>query len=97
MRVFTLRGEILDYLRFIGNKSVDELNITHIFYMDYLHLDIKDSLFYLSDKGYISKNEVDVFGHAYKKKNIYKLTAKGIDLLDGLIKDSGIVVPNEKN
>jgi len=97
MRLFVLRGEILDYLRLIGDRTVDELEIIHVFYQEYRDTHIKDALFYLSDKGYIDKKEISLNNHRYKKKTTYRITAKGIDLLDGFINDTGVAIPDEKN
>lgn len=53
--------------------------------------DISKYLDYLSEKGYIEFTNVKVTSYtAYQNDAIMKLTAKGVDLIEGTLNDAGI-------
>lgn len=91
----TLRGQILDFLRRVGMRDVEEISIIEVFYRLYTVTEIKESLVYLHDKGYIVRSEMDHILNRRQKKVFYRITASGIDLLDNIKKDPGVVVPDE--
>ncbi len=90
-----LRGYILDFLKRIYPRKVEELNIIATFYQYWTDSQIKRTLAYLTEKGYV---EIEEKPHpVLKRKHLkfYKLTARGIDLLEGTITDSGIILPED--
>lgn len=91
----TLRGQILDFLRRVGMRDVEEITIIEVFYRLYTVTEIKESLIYLTDKAYIMRTEMEHPLNRRQKKVFYRITAKGIDLLDGVIKDAGVISPGD--
>ncbi|MCX7999771.1 MAG: hypothetical protein N3A69_12615 [Leptospiraceae bacterium] len=91
-----LRGYLLKFLFKIYPKSIEELNIISVFYQYYTDAEIKKALHYLVDKGYVEKTTEPFPGFYRKKLNFYKITAKGIDLIEGTWKDEGIVFEEEE-
>ena len=90
-----LRGLLLDFLKRIYPKEIEELAIISVFYQYYHDKEIKQALHYLVDKGYAEKKETQ---HPYirrKKIAFYRITARGIDLLEGTITDEGVTLPEE--
>lgn len=91
-----LRGLLLDFLKRIYPKDIEELAIISVFYQYYQDKEIKQALHYLVDKGYVEKKEMK---HPYNKRktvHFYRLTAQGIDLLENTIQDEGIMLPEEE-
>lgn len=87
-----LRGKILEFLKHLYPEGADERSVVSIYYEYHRHADILGSLEYLTDKEYISRKEIP---HQYKpgeKIKLYKISPKGIDLLEGLIEDPAILV-----
>ena len=66
---------------------------SHQYYSDD---DIRKSLQYLVDKGYVEKIELEHPFKPFKVIKYYKLTAKGIDVSEGTIKDAGITFIEEE-
>ena len=91
-----LRGQILDFLRRIYPREIEELGVISVFYQYYTDKDIKQSLQYLADKGYVEIKEVPHPYRRRKKVKLYRITATGIDLLEGTIHDDGIVLEEEE-
>lgn len=90
-----LRYEILDYLNRIYPRSVEEIEIISVFYRTYKAKEIKKQLYYLVDKGYVEMSEIEIPYLSYEKKRLFKITPKGIDLLDGQIFDAAIPIPED--
>ncbi len=91
-----LRGQILDFLKRVYPREVEELSIISVFYQYHQDKDIKQALHYLADKGYIEKKEIS---HPYQRRKVimlYKLTPKGIDLLENTITDDGVILPEDE-
>jgi len=88
-----LRGQILDFLKRIYPREIEELEILSVFYQYYKDVEIKQSLAYLVDKGYVEARKVSIYNK--KQHTLYKLSPKGIDLLDGTIEDPAIIVPKD--
>ncbi len=90
-----LRGQILDFLKRIYPRDIEEIGIISVFYEYHRDKDIRQSLQYLVDKGYVEKRVVK---HPYRKRQkvaFYKITANGIDLLEGTVEDAGVVLEDE--
>ena len=89
-----LRGKLLELLKSVYPEGVERKTIISIFFQYHRVDDIASSLEYLIDKEYVIKKE---FPHSYlKNENVqwYKLSPKGIDLMDGNINgDPGILIP----
>ena len=88
-----LRGELVQFLHKTYPDGIPEQVIARTFY-DYNEKDaILSALAYLTEKGYIEKKEVP---HPYKEQSYvrwFKITAKGIDLIEGNIaRDNGVVL-----
>jgi len=86
-----LRGQILDFLKRIYPREIEELGIISVFYQYYTDKDIRQ----LADKGYV---EIKELPHPYqrrKKVRLYRITATGIDLLEGTIHDDGVILEEE--
>ena len=90
-----LRGYILDFLKRIYPRKVEELNIIATFYQYWTDSQIKRTLAYLTEKGYVEIEEKPHPVLKRKRLRLYKLTARGIDLLEGTIADNGIILPEE--
>ena len=91
-----LRGSILDFLKKVYPREVEELNIIGVFYQYYKDKEIRQALAYLADKGYIERIERKHPVYRRRKLVFYKATARGIDLLEGTISDDGIILPEEE-
>jgi hypothetical protein len=96
IKLNTLRGEILRYLKYIYPNGMNQLDIVGIYYQSYRYDDIVTSLEYLADKKYVERTE---FPHPYKpgdKVVWYKINPTGIDLIDGnIMSDPGITLVPE--
>jgi hypothetical protein len=94
MKQAILRGKLLELLRKVYPNGVDEKTVVSILYQYFKVEDIFASAEYLVDKGYAEKKR---FSHPYMEQEQlqwYKLTPKGIDLLEGSIDaDPGVLVP----
>ena len=91
MRASEIRGKILAFLKHIYPDSVDEQIIISVYYQYYRHKQIKEALEYLVDKGYIERIEKT---HPYKdgeKIRIYKILPDGVDIVDGIREDIGVM------
>jgi DNA-binding PadR family transcriptional regulator len=90
-----LRGYILDFLKRIYPAKVEELNVIATFYQYWPDAQIRRSLAYLVDKGYVEMEERRHPVTKRKKLRFYRLTAKGVDLLENTITDDGVILPEE--
>ncbi len=92
-----LRGKLLSLMNQMYPTPINEMDIVGILYQYHSVDDIKRELQYLADKEYCTRTELP---HPYKigeKIVTCKLTARGLDLLNGDIPtDPGIVVPVEE-
>ncbi len=91
-----MRYEILDYLNRIYPRAVEEIEIISVFYRLYDVKKIERNLYYLHEKGYIDILEVEIPYLQYKKKKLFKISPKGIDLLEKRIKDESVPIPEEE-
>jgi hypothetical protein len=89
-----LRGKLLDLLRKVYPEGIDRQTVMSILFQYHRMDDILASLEYLVDTEYILLKK---HPHPYiKQENMqwYKLTPKGLNLLDGNIPDDpGILIP----
>lgn len=88
-----LRGQLLKYLQTLFPEGIPEQVILHAYYDYNRQQDILRALAYLCEKEYVEKKEAN---HPYRedaKVRWWKITAKGIDLLEGAIeKDAGVLL-----
>ncbi|MDR2897482.1 MAG: hypothetical protein LBU99_01615 [Spirochaetaceae bacterium] len=87
MKQNTLRGKLLDFLKYLYPEGAEINEVITVFFQYHKVADIEEALEYLSDKGYILKKEVP---HPYRAKESirwYKILPKGIDLINGDIAD----------
>lgn len=95
MKQNTLRGKILSFLVYIYPKGVDELSIVGVFHEYHRDGDIRKSLEYLVDSGYVSKEESP---HPYRvgeKVRMYKATPSGIDVDEGQTENPAVTPQHE--
>ena len=85
-----LRGNILRFLREIYDNTIAHASILESYYQYYKVDDIEDCIAYLVDKGYAVKKELKSPFASFEVSHIYKISTKGIDLLEGTIEDPGI-------
>lgn len=88
----TCRGQILDYLNRIYPNQTSEINIVGVFYQYFKDSEIRRSLQFLVDKGYVTKVQVSHPVRRGKIEEHFKLTASGIELIEGTISDKSIVL-----
>lgn len=86
-----LRGHLLKFLFRVYPKEIEELSIISVFYQYYSDIEIKKALQYLADKGYVEKRVEPFPGFHRRKLHLYKITAKGIDVIEGTCRDEGLI------
>lgn len=87
-----LRGELLSFLHTVYPDGIPELMIIETFYEYNETSAIQSALAYLCEKEYAEKKETKHLFQKNKKFRWYKITAKGIDLLEeNISKDVGII------
>jgi DNA-binding PadR family transcriptional regulator len=91
----SLRGLILDFLNRIYPREIEELEIIAVFYQYYRDTEIRQALAYLADKGYVDVKKVVIPYDKRRYRTLYKITPKGIDLLDGEIVDDTVLPPED--
>ncbi len=87
-----LRGAILQMMRAIDPTHAEESAIIAAYYQYYKPVDIRRALGYLTDSGYLERSKDP---HPYmrlEKISRYKITPKGINLLEGDAQDIGVAV-----
>lgn len=93
LREAPTRGEILTFLREIYPEGAERRTILSVLYQYHDYEPIKQALEYLVDKGYVTRKDVP---HPYRNSDtisIYRISPKGIDLLDGLVQDPAVLIP----
>lgn len=95
MRVKILRGYILQFLYTIYPAQTEEIIIIETFYRDWKVGEIKKSLQYLTDKGYIEKKEHPNPLNRFEKLTTFKISPKGVDLVEKQISDASVILPEE--
>jgi DNA-binding PadR family transcriptional regulator len=91
----SLRGLILDFLKRIYPREIEELEIIAVFYQYYRDTEIRQALAYLVDKGYVEAKKMAIPYDKRRYRTLYKITPKGIDLLEGEIIDDTVLPPTE--
>jgi len=91
-----LRGLILDFLKRIYPREIEELEIVSVFYQYYRDVEIRQALHYLADKGYVEIKKVILPYDKRRYRTLYKISPTGIDLLEGTIDDPGVIPPENK-
>lgn len=96
MKCDILRGKVLRLLGDLYPAGIEETGMIGIYYQYDKVDDIVRAASYLCDKGFAKKTTTP---HPYKKQQhitCYKITARGIDLLEGTIPaEAGVSVPRE--
>jgi len=88
-----LRGKILDLLKSVYPDGIEKKTFFSILFQYHKAEDIRASLEYLVDTGYVSLKEQPHPVFAQDKVKWYKLTPKGLNLIDGNIQeDPGILI-----
>lgn len=86
-----LRGQLVKFLHSIYPDGIPENVIVHAFYEYNKQQEIVSALEYLCEKNYVEKKEI---AHPYKERDFvrwFKITANGIDLIEGNIpQDAGV-------
>lgn len=91
-----LRGAVLTFLRDIYPEGAERRTIISVLYQYHDYEPIKQALEYLVDKDYVSRKDVPHPYRAGDAISIYRITANGIDLLDGLLADPAVLIPREE-
>jgi DNA-binding PadR family transcriptional regulator len=89
----SLRGLILDFLKRIYPREIEELEVIAVFYQYHRDTEIRQALAYLVDKGYVEAKKVAIPYDKRRHRTLYKITPKGIDLLEGEIIDDTVLPP----
>ncbi len=89
----SLRGQILDFLKRIYPREIEELEVIAVFYQYHKDTEIRQALAYLVDKGYVEAKKVAIPYDKRRYRTLYKITPKGIDLLEGEIVDDTVLPP----
>ena len=93
MKQTILRGKLLALLRKTYPEGIDEKTIVSILYQYHRTDDIMTSLEYLTGKQYVERKEHSHPYLEFEKLQWYKLTPRGVDLLEGNIPDDpGVLV-----
>jgi len=88
-----VRGKVLQFLYISYPYPVMEETLTFSFAeVGILPDEVKRSLQYLVDKGYVEKDEKKLVEIRNQTVNLYKLTPTGIELMDGVIEDKAILL-----
>lgn len=90
-----LRGSIVTFLATVYPERVEELSIAQIKYEYYEYQDIMKALQYLVDRGYIERTCERHPARVYQKIRFYRARAEGIDLVQGITVDPGVLVEEE--
>jgi len=93
MKQTILRGKILGLLKKVYPDGVDEITVISVLYHYHTTDDIRASLEYVVDKGYVEKKQQP---HPFMEREFvrwYKLKPNGVDLLEGNVPpDPGVLI-----
>lgn len=92
----SIRGQILGFLYKVYPEGVEEIGIISVFYEYHKESYIRKSLQYLVDKGYIEARRLPHPLNKRKDLTIYKILPKGVDLVEGNIRDNTIFIEEEE-
>jgi hypothetical protein len=90
-----LRGAILQMMKNISPTTAEENAIVAAYYQYYKPLEIRRALQYLVDSGYLERTKAPHPFLRLEKISTYKISPKGINVLEGDAADVGIVVIND--
>ncbi len=96
MKTRLLRGYILKFLYEIYPRDIELIGIVDVFYKDWRVASLKKALEYLTDKEYVEKKEIEAPGRKFTRVTIYKLTPKGVDIVEGNLKDNGVLFADDE-
>ena len=91
----SLRGIILKFLGEVYPHMALEIDLLDMFHEDWTVKTIQQALQYLVDKGYVERIDKPLRFLQFEKKIFYKLTPKGVDLLEGVVEDPGVLVERQ--
>jgi DNA-binding PadR family transcriptional regulator len=91
----TLRGQLLDFLYKVYPEEAEEITIISVFYQYFKESQIRKSLQYLVDKGYVSGKDIPHPVHIRRMVRLYKILPAGVDLIEGNIQDETILFEEE--
>jgi DNA-binding PadR family transcriptional regulator len=92
-----LRGAILQMMNALGPTTAEENAIIAAYYQYYKPQEIRRSLQYLVDSGYLELTRIPHPFLRHEKIRSYRITPKGINLIEGDAEDVGIaVIPDEE-
>lgn len=90
-----LRGDILIFIYDSAPARVKETSIISGYYEYYTTSDIKRSISYLTQSGYIKKNEVES-PISNRLEAFYEVTPEGMKIVEKIKGDEGITIMEEK-
>ncbi len=87
-----LRGNLLGFLNNIYPDGATELTIIGVFYQYYRDKDIRRELQFMSDKKYLTLENIDNPIKRGSKEKYFKITPTGIEILEGTTHDDSIIL-----
>ncbi len=90
-----LRGDILIFIYDSAPARVKETSIISGYYEYYTTSDIKRAISYLTQSGYIRKNEVES-PISSRHEAFYEITPEGMKVVERIKGDEGITIIEEK-
>lgn len=93
----TLRGDLLQFLKNIYPSEAKESSIIAAYFQYHRPSAIEHALNYLADSGLSLKIERQHPYRALDKVNFYKISPKGINLVEHSISDAGVIVIDERD
>lgn len=94
-RIKTLRGDILQFLYNLNGTTVAEKSIVQAYYEYYTIEDLRKALSYLVESKYITKDERQHPVFVLTKESFYKITATGMNIVEGDRQDAGVAIMPE--
>jgi len=85
-----LRGYLLQFLRRVYPHGIYAQDIIDVFKHDFHIRTIMANIAYLVEKGYVAEEEKSHPAYRTRKVIIYRLTPKGVDLVEQTINDDGV-------
>lgn len=94
-RIKTLRGDILQFIYNLNGTAVAEKSIVQAYFEYYTMEDLKKALAYLVESRYIIKEERQHPIFALTKESFYRITAAGMNVVEGDKQDAGVSIMPE--
>lgn len=92
-----LRGAILQMMKNINPTTAEENAIIAAYYQYYKPIEIRRALQYLVDSGYLDRTRAPHPFLRMEKISTYRISPKGINVLEGDAQDVGIAVFDEED